>query len=307
MDLISVIITTHGRLELLKKAIKSVQQQTYPNIELIVVDDCSADGTREWMQNNFNGDAIYFYIEKKDSKGGNHARNVGIKAAKGIYIAFLDDDDVWDRHKIEKQVKLMESAPNMVLAYCGHTKVYENEKSIEIIPSGEFVGDLSSKVFTMVFCTTSMVMIRKSVLEKSGLFDEALKFWQEYDLIIRICQYGTVGCVYESLVDILHSRTDPSRLSTKIDGWLEAVDYIENKYADSIHLLSAEQVKARKLMIYNDAANRCEAANDMKRHRMFLKKAWKVDGSLKHWVKYKLNITNYQMDCLRQKLKGVKK
>lgn len=307
MVLVSVIITTHGRLELLKKAISSVQQQTYTKIELIIVDDCSEDGTREWVKNCFKDEVKYIYIEKEDSKGGNHARNIGIEAANGEYIALLDDDDIWNPKKIEKQVELMKRNHSMVLVYCGHTKVYEKKDNIISIPSNEFIGDLSSKVFTMVFCTTSMIMIRKNIFEKSGVFDEQLKFWQEYDLIIRICQYGTVGCVHESLVDILHSSTDSSRLSMKIDGWLEAVDYVNRKYKSHIDQLSPEQVNARNLMIYNDAANRCATANDMKRHKEFLKKAWKVDHSIKHWIKYKLNITNYQMDFFRQKLREVKK
>ena len=300
---VSVVITTHGRLELLKKAITSVKQQSYSNIELIVVDDCSEDGTREWAEKNLNDIDKYIYIKKEDSKGGNHARNVGISASSGKYIALLDDDDIWMPTKIEKQIELMENHPEMVLSYCGHTKVYENGENIIYIPSDDFVGDLSEKVFTMVFCTTSMVMIRKNVLDKAGVFDDELKFWQEYDLIIRICQHGEVGCIKESLVDILHSSSDPSRLSIKIDGWLNAVEYINNKYEDQINKLTEEQVNARNLMIYNDAANRCEAAGDMKRHKEFLKKAWEVDHSFKHWVKYKLNISNYQMDCIRKRLK----
>lgn len=304
MVMVSAIITTHGRLELLKKAINSVQNQTYSNIELIVVDDCSEDGTKLWAEKNLIGIAKYIYIKKEDSKGGNHARNVGISASNGKYIAFLDDDDMWAPTKIEKQVKLMENNPDMVLSYCGHKKVYENGKNILSIPFDEFVGNLSDKVFTMVFCTTSMILIRKSILEKSGNFDEQLKYWQEYDLVIRICQYGEVGCVKEPLVDILHSQTDSSRLSTKIDGWLEAVEYINKKYEYQILKLSKEQIDARNLMIYNDAANRCEAAHDKKRHKEFLKKAWGVDHSVKHWLKYKLNISNYQMDRIRQIMKG---
>lgn len=303
MELVSAIITTHGRLELLKKAINSVLNQTYSNIELIVIDDCSTDGTKEWAENELPNRANYIYIKKEDSKGGNHARNIGISLSKGKYIAFLDDDDVWYPTKIEKQVKLMQTNPQMVMSYCGHRKVYDNGSPVTVIPSNTFTGDLHQKVHTMVFCTTSMIMIQKSILSKSGIFDENLRFWQEYDLIIRLCQYGQVGCVPEVLVDILHSTSDASRLSIKIDGWLEAVDYITQKYLQSIDSLSKEEKKKRQLMIYNDAANRCYAADDMKRHQEFLKKAWQVDYSLKHWVKYKLNLSNRSIESWKKKIK----
>lgn len=306
MKLVSAIITTHGRLELLKKAIQSVKEQTYNDMEVIVVDDCSEDGTKEWFEYVNDPSIHYIYIPKEKSLGGNHARNVGIAEAKGEYIAFLDDDDTWEKNKIEEQVKILDTDPTIGLVYCGHTKQYENGTDIVYIPNNDFTGNLAQKVFCMVFCTTSMIMLRKDVLDKAGVFDEELKFWQEYDLIIRVCQYCKVGLVPKSLVNILHSSSDPSRLSAKIDGWLKAVDYVNEKYKDKIALLSDEQINARKLMIYNDAANRCAISGDMNRHKYFLKKAWEVDHSLKHYLKYKLNITNYQMDKLRSFVKAVK-
>lgn len=303
MELVSAIITTHGRLELLKEAIWSVKKQTYKNIELIVVDDCSQDGTKEWFEQEQDQTIKYIYIPKEESQGGNHARNVGIKEAKGKYIALLDDDDIWEKTKIEKQVKLLDAKSDVGLVYCGHIKLYENGETINYIPDNTLTGDLSVKVFCMVFCTTSMIMIRKSILDKSGLFDESLNFWQEYDLVIRICQYCKVDVVPECLVVILHSSSDPSRLSSKIDGWLKAVEYVNEKYKDRIATLNKKQLDARKLMIYNDAANRCAISGDMKRHKFFLKNAWEVDHSIKHYIKYKLNVTNHQMDRLRQLIK----
>ena len=99
--LVSAIITTHNRKDLLKRAIDSVFAQTYPNIELIVVDDASNDGTSEMCDDNRIN---YIFIPKLESHGGNYARNLGIKASKGEYCAFLDDDDYWLPTKIEKQV-----------------------------------------------------------------------------------------------------------------------------------------------------------------------------------------------------------
>jgi glycosyltransferase involved in cell wall biosynthesis len=90
---VSVIIPTHNRAKLLERAIKSVLEQTYANFEIIVVSDGSTDETDLIMQKYKNQDARIKYISYYPAKGANHARNIGIKAAEGEYIAFLDDDD----------------------------------------------------------------------------------------------------------------------------------------------------------------------------------------------------------------------
>ena len=117
MKLVSAIITTHNRLELLKRAIESVRTQTYSNMECIVVDDASTDGTYEYCQ----GQPVrYLYIPPEESKGGNYARNRGIEMAQGEYVAFLDDDDCWLPEKTTKQVRLLEEK-RCGLVYCDLT------------------------------------------------------------------------------------------------------------------------------------------------------------------------------------------
>ena len=104
--LVSAVIITHNRKDLVQGAIASVLNQTYPNIELFVVDDASADGTKELLQKRAREEGFnYIYIPQAESKGGNHARNIGIQKSHGEYIAFLDDDDEWLPEKTEKQVK----------------------------------------------------------------------------------------------------------------------------------------------------------------------------------------------------------
>ena len=100
-ELVSVIITTYNRLEWLKEAIKSVQDQSYPNIEIIVVDSSDNDQTKEYILKNDN--IIYAH------SGINHPnvmRNLGIQCSNGTWIAFLDDDDTWSKEKIAQQKNL---------------------------------------------------------------------------------------------------------------------------------------------------------------------------------------------------------
>lgn len=288
--MVTAVITTHGRLSLLKKAVESVKKQTYGQIELIVVDDCSSDGTKEWAEQQ--SDFRYIYISKSESKGGNYARNIGIKAASGDLIAFLDDDDAWYPAKIEKQVALIRSNEELGFVYTGRYIVYEGGHKVPDMPMSERKGDISKDVFTYILCTTSTLMAKKDVVLAAGMFDEALQFWQETDLIIRMAQISKTDYVPEALVDYLQvaSASDPQKLSAKLDQWIHAVEYINNKHKALISQLSDEQKRLRKLLIYGDAANRCLMANQMQRRRIYKKKIYDLDRTLPNFVAYVFGI-----------------
>ena len=108
MAAVSVIITTYNRAHLVGKAIKSVLNQTFQDFELIVVDDGSTDNTEEVI-NSFNDTRIR-YIRHKINKGGNAARNTGLRNSKGEYIAFLDSDDEWLPEKLERQLEVFKKS-----------------------------------------------------------------------------------------------------------------------------------------------------------------------------------------------------
>ena len=149
MKKVSAIITTHNRIELLKKAIDSVCKQTYSNIECIVVDDNSNDGTYEWINEliKYNKNIKYIRISSKSKSGGGYARNLGIREATGDYVAFLDDDDEWMQDKIEKQVKIIEKYRDVGIVLCARRieynfgQLYIDEKCID-----EGIQDYSKKI-----------------------------------------------------------------------------------------------------------------------------------------------------------------
>ena len=141
--LVSAIIVTHNRLPLLKRAVKSVENQTYDNIELIVVDDASDDGTNIYGDELIKRGYKYLYIDKEHSKGGNHARNVGIKNSTGEYIALLDDDDYWKSYKTEKQVNYLNEHPEYGMVYSGLDFDYQNKLyNFSVYPNEIFSGDI---------------------------------------------------------------------------------------------------------------------------------------------------------------------
>ena len=293
LPLVSAVITTHNRLDYLKLAIKSVLNQTYQNMELIVVNDNSGQDTIDYLdelQEQLSG-FTHIDISAEETKGGNYARNQGIKAAKGKYVAFLDDDDEWLPEKIEKQIKLFREGVGFV--YCGkyneindgvHEK-YVVEKKVD----ATYLGDLSQLAFTKIFCVTSAMVIEKAVLEEIGGFDEDLRFWQETELCIRVCQVTKVDAVKEQLVFFRINVTDSNRLTNKYDGWIEAVEQINRKHRKLIDQLPEEYKKQRQLMILQDKIGRLETCDRLKEARKIRYEKWKITKDTKDLLRYILN------------------
>lgn len=262
MKLVTAIITTHNRLNLLKRAINSVYAQTYQNIELIVVDDASVDGTSDYCKQL---PLQYIYIPKEESKGGNYARNQGVRASKGKYVAFLDDDDYWLPTKIEKQVALIESK-DCELVHCGRKlEIVKGDKVTyrDLLPNPLDYGDMHKKILLTICTTTTNILAKRDALFEVGLFDENLRFWQEYELTIRLAQRKPFYFVNEVLSVYRIDNTDKQRLTNKYYEWEEAVKYIHQKHAALYAKLNAiERFKVR-LLVMNDAAMRCKSSDLM--------------------------------------------
>jgi glycosyltransferase involved in cell wall biosynthesis len=258
--IVSAIIITHNRLPLLKRAIDSVKVQTYKNIELIVVDDASGDGTKEFCELQ---DFKYLHIDKSESKGGNHARNIGIQSANGEYIAFLDDDDYWLPTKIEKQVALALSTGVGVI-HC-HRRVEFVEKNGDVrfyddLKSDDFKGNLSRRILYQITIITSALLVKKSLIKQIGMFDENLGFWQEYEMSIRLAQVSNIDFIDEPLYVYRINFSDPHRLTNKYYAWQKAVRYIHSKHLSLFAQLSfKERLKVKKLIV-TDAISRAYAA-----------------------------------------------
>lgn len=265
-DLVSVIITTKNRKGLLKKAIDSVLHQTYENIECIVVDDGSEDGTELYIQEYIIDNRVkYIRIDSDVSKGGNFARNTGILNSNGKYIAFLDDDDEWFPDKTYKQVGALNNSLDVGLVYCGRIFEY-NFQSVsyerEEIQDNKFRdGDLSREVLTHIIAVTSTIMVKRNVLEDVGLFDEQLKAWQEYELTIRILQKYRAKKIPENLVLYRINLKDKNRNTNKIVSWEKSVKLIEDKHSILFKSLTFSERIKRNYYKNIDGFNRARNAN----------------------------------------------
>ncbi len=259
MELVSAVIITHNRKDLVMRAIESVLTQTYTNIECIVVDDASTDGTVELLSSS--EDINYIYIPKSESRGGNHARNVGIAASHGVYVAFLDDDDYWLPTKIEKQLALIKEKKCGVV-YCGmrpeFISVYGDIRYEDWPPAEGGYGDLSHKILTKIYTITSGLLVKKSLLLEVGCFDENLKYWQEYELVIRLAQETSIYAVKECLFVYRIDEYDGQRLTNKYKSWKASVHYVHKKHKQLYRKLPIiSQIDATR-MYHSEAYHRAK-------------------------------------------------
>ena len=202
--MVSVIITTYGRAgNLIYEAINSVRNQTYKNIEIIVVDD-NGVGTEHQKMNEemFFGEKDIKYIPNIKNSGAQVSRNIGILASKGEYIACLDDDDIWMPEKIEKQVALMESE-NLGLVYCNGYRFYNNDLNNKKLYQYNFISDRELDYFTELrsdrIGSTSIPLMRKDCFAQTGLFDVDMPARQDYEMWLRFCRYFRVKGINEPL------------------------------------------------------------------------------------------------------------
>ncbi|WP_051237922.1 glycosyltransferase family 2 protein [Lacticigenium naphthae] len=194
---VSIVIPTYNRQDLLLKAIDSLFNQTYRQFEIIVVDDCSTDGTQEAL-NRLN-DPRVIYMRHTQNKGAGEARNTGIEKAQGEYVAFLDSDDKWLPTKLEKQVHIFEQNDAIGAVYTGVKKA--DEGSVISITQPKYRGDILAELMKKnSIDTTSSVMIKTKWLREIGGFDSSLPSCQDWDLYIRLAQVTQFDFVKEPLV-----------------------------------------------------------------------------------------------------------
>ena len=210
---VSVIITTYGKPTKLKRAIDSIINQTYPNIELIVVDDNgfgSLNGIEtEAIISNFSDKNNIFYIKHDKNKNGAAARNTGIGKSTGEYIAFLDDDDIYLPQRIEKSMDFMKKNSSIdgvcvgvAYAQYGNIKgTMQKKNNLCLTPKMLFLDQMS-------IGTGSNIFLKKSAVLKEKGFDESFNRYQDLEFMIRVASHHHIVYSDEILVikDVGDSR-----------------------------------------------------------------------------------------------------
>lgn len=227
-NLVSVVIPTHNRENLIERAVRSAMEQTYKAIEIIVVSDGSEDGTDAILESLKTECEKIRYISYHPGKGGNFARNTGIKNALGEWVAFLDDDDEWHPDKIEKQIaKAKESGAELICTAINSVDDATGKKTV-FVPDAPFD---SSREILMRNCigSTTTVMVKHSKLVECGMFDENLKAKQDFDLWIRLCQIAKVAIVDTPCVEY-HNLATNGQISWDWEKYDKAAQYMAKKY-----------------------------------------------------------------------------
>ena len=194
MDKVSVIIPTYNRAGYIGNAINSVLEQSYPNIEIIVVDDGSEDNTQEILNKYKNQISVI----KQCNKGCSSARNEGLKICTGKFVAFLDSDDVWFRDKISIQVKLLERYSGEVCCCWCNMLIEQHGKQKDRLSLDHLHPTYSEGIWTNpteILATRFVLfnqaaLVRKDALDCIGFFDESLWVMEDFDLALRLSQLG---------------------------------------------------------------------------------------------------------------------
>lgn len=187
MARISIVTPTYNRPELLKISINSVLSQTYRDFELIVIDDCSSDNTPGVLE-GFRDERLKV-IRNSSNKGIAAVRNIGVASSQGKYIAFLDDDDEWLPDKLEKQIRIMEDgSESLGCVYSGCLTTGPDGSEIVSTSIPRYRNKVLNELLLENFITTSTTLVKKSCIEKAGLFDEDIPYGEDYDMWIRIAE-----------------------------------------------------------------------------------------------------------------------
>ena len=225
--IVSIIIPTYNRARTIVRSVNSILSQTFQNFELIIVDDCSTDNTKDILEKTFNDSRIIYY-KLKNNSGACAARNKGIELAKGKYIAFQDSDDEWLCEKLEKQIQILDNSIDCQAIFCQFIRI--NNTNISIMPSNSFnKNNINSVIFEENFLSTQTLLVKKEVFKKIGIFDISLPRFQDWELAIRLITKCKVFYQEEPLV-IMYIQNDS--ISKNIKAKAKALEIIVNKYKD---------------------------------------------------------------------------
>jgi glycosyltransferase involved in cell wall biosynthesis len=193
---ISVVIPTYNRKAKLASALKSVLNQKDAHFEIIVIDDGSNDGTLEMIQKDFPS-AKYFYQE---NQGPGAARNRGIETSKGHWIAFLDSDDEWLPGKLKAQLEFSKQNPEYWIHQTQEIWIRNGRRVNPMKKHQKYGGLIFEKCLPLCIISPSAVIIKRTLFDKVGLFDESLPACEDYDLWLRVAARFPVGLIHKAYV-----------------------------------------------------------------------------------------------------------
>ncbi len=206
---ISVIIPTFNRGTQLIRALDSVLAQTYPPLEIIVIDDGSTDDTANIVRKQYP--SVTYQLQ--ENQGVSSARNRGLEIASGDWIAFLDSDDAWLPEKLARQVASLQESPEYKICHTEEIWIRRGKRVNPRNKHQKYGGNIYEHCLPLCVISPSAVMIHQDIFRDIGNFDESLPACEDYDLWLRICAHYPVLFIEMPLIYKYGGHTD--QLSAK--------------------------------------------------------------------------------------------
>lgn len=225
--LVSVVLPTFNRAELLKRSAGSVLEQDFADLELIVVDDASTEDV-EAATRALNDPRVR-YVRRAANGGVAAARNSGVHAARGRYLAFQDSDDEWLPGKLKRQLMLIEKDPAARMVICGLLRVKDGRR--RKYPRTSAVALTRAEVLHQPFAYTQTWLVPRDVLVGVGGFDETLRVWDDWELLIRLSGKLDIRVVPDLLV---RSIFNEDGISGQPERFIHDVERIIERHGGSL-------------------------------------------------------------------------
>lgn len=272
-ELTSVVIPTYNRAATIERAIDSVLRQSYDNIEVIIVDDCSTDDTAAIVE-RYSDDRVHLYRLDKNA-GACIARNKGIERARGRYIAFQDSDDEWFSNKLEVQIEQM-VRDGAALSFCNFVKVDQSTSASLAFPVGLQEGIIDySTLLTKSYVSTQCIVAETKCFEHIR-FDPTMPRLQDWDIILALAQQFQICHVDQSLVNVYVQKES---ISAHPEKGIVALQKLWEKHAAAI---SANKETKRAWYIYLGNYKLANGDNPVSEYRNALKIRMSRDLQLKY-------------------------
>jgi len=273
--LVSVIIPTYNRAALVAQAVASALAQTWRDFEVLVVDDGSSDDTAAALA-PFAGQVT---VLRRSSRGGvSAARNQGIAAARGQWLAFLDSDDLWLPEKLRRQWTFLEAHPKLRLCQTEETWVRRGVRVNPPLSHRKMGGHIFLQSLARCLVSPSAVLLHRRLIEEHGSFDENLPAAEDYDLWLRLSWRYEVGLVPEPLIIKRGGHADQLSRQWGLDRHRirALVKLLAEPDLPPLYAEAARRVLAAKCAIY---AQGCEKRGKTAEARLYQKLSRRAAGA----------------------------
>lgn len=258
--MVSIVIPTYNRERVLLRAIESVLKQTYTDLEVIVADDCSQDGTQHLVESIADPRVRYCRLEK--NAGACAARNMGISLAKGEFIAFQDSDDVWHPEKLQTQMDVL-TQTGADLTFCSFEKLFDNGQRV-VHPQGMKSHFCTREELMNNSLASTQCILGKAEAVRNTMFDVSIPRMQDYDFIIRAAEHHSV--YYENQVLVtLYEQADSITAGKK--GYrkhMEIAQKFLKKYEHLRPVYPQWELKMLKIIAHSQVMLKLDALSTLK-------------------------------------------